>query len=250
VDSSNRQTVSQRCMDQKTEKASCLVAAIALFLLGVPAAQGAQPEKDAPKKPAWKWTLDERLAARLDPESMAARVAENRARTEAILKSQGVNYVPKEQAGPPLLEETIIGSKNPELFLPSELFDALLGQAFLVADRQAGRNWIEPRAAALGFGRDFLDRLGKTVEPYLRLLTKQGPRGQRITISEEEDLRLCHLRVQALEATEAEFGEESFLRLLYEAVAPSLQRGSMFGPGPPDYQRYEEKLRFEEGGCH
>jgi len=112
VDSSYRRTERQ-----------ALVAAIALLLLGVPAVQGAEPQKDLPKKPAWQWTLDERLAARLDPESMAARAAENRAKTAAILKRQGVNYVPQEQAGPAPLQDQIDGSKNPELFLTTELVD-------------------------------------------------------------------------------------------------------------------------------
>jgi hypothetical protein len=61
-----------------------------------------------------------------------------------------------------------------------------------------------------------------------------------------EAVRLCRLRARALSAAKAEFGEEAFLRLLYEAVAPEvtlLAVGS--GPSPEDAAR----SRYIAGGC-
>jgi hypothetical protein len=48
-------------------------------------------------KPAWKWTLEERLTARFDPEAMAERQAQYQAEQEAIRKRQG-GSLPEDEA--------------------------------------------------------------------------------------------------------------------------------------------------------
>lgn len=234
-----------------------LTAAVAVLLLGAAAARGAEPEKAGPpKKPAWKWTLDERLAARFDPGALAEREAEYQAEHEArgrrfpnlALEEQ------REMPGPPTATERIDGRKTPELFLPGELFDSLLSQVFAPekesADLQASRSGFEQRAAALGLGRDLWDRLEESAAPYLKLFQSED-RQDRATRAiaakgEEEELRNCRARARALEAAEAEFGEEAFLRLLYEGVAPYVRQASLL---PSDYQWQAERLRFQEGGC-
>ena len=241
-----------------------LTAVTAILLLGMTAAQGAEPEKGSPRKPAWKWTLDERLAARFDPGAMAARDAELQAEEEAARKRWS-NLLAGEEAqmtGPPPATETIDGSKTPELFLPVELFSTLLNRGFPPGEEREGpheaRSGIEARAAALGFGRDLWHGLDKVVAPYQRLLYDVERRSPLFAASDsksedpkrkEVSLRLCRARAQALEAAKAEFGEETFLRLLYEAVAPNSQPIYILEPWPPDYQRHAERLRFWEGGC-
>jgi len=228
------------------------------------AAQGAELEKGNPKKPAWKWTLDERLAARFDAGAMAARDAGLQAEEEATRKRWS-NLLAGEEAqmtGPPPATETIDGSKTPELFLPVELFTTLLRRGLSPEEEREGlqesRSRIEERAVALGFGQDLWDRLDKVVAPYLRLLYDEERRnpvygGEKTKAEDpkrkEVRLRLCRARAQALEAAKAEFGEEAFLRLLYEAVAPNSRPIYILEPWPPDYQRHAERLRFEEGGC-
>jgi hypothetical protein len=240
------------------------LALTAVLLLSVAAAQGAEVEEGGPRKPAWKWTLDERLAARFDPGAMAARDAELQAEEEAARKRWS-NLLAGEEAqmkGPSPATETIDGSKTPELFLPGELFGMLLYRGLPQEEKREGlqesRGRIEERAAALGFGRDLWDRLDKVAAPYLRLLHDEERRSPLSgaedskaadLIKKEVSLRLCRARAQALEAAKAEFGEEAFLRLLYEALAPIGRRIYVLEPWPPDYQRHAEELRLEEGGC-
>ncbi len=229
----------------------------AALLPGVVAAQEVEDGRRVEsRKPAWKWTLDERLAARFDPLAMAAREAEYEAKRKSRFKHvRGGFFVERtEVTDPPSVSETIDGSKNPELFLPGELFDMLLHHAFPPGKErpnpQESENGFAEWAAALGFGPDFQDRLEWAVAPYLKLLQSELPQGGTTGANapkweQETRLRLCPARVQALEAAEAELGEEAFLRLLYEGVAPSVRHGAVFS----SLQRRVEELRFQEGGC-
>lgn len=203
-------------------------------------------------KPAWKWTLEERLAARFDSDALAAREAEHRAEQERIRERFGdpLEEELNKMKGPPATTVHIDGSKTPELFLPSELFTLLIVRGFSQGgnwDIQKSRGPIEKRAAALGFGRDLWVRLEKAAAPYLQLLRKTGPlKGDRVGYT-KRDIRLCQLRSRALEAAKVEFGEESFLRLLYEAVAPNAR--PIYILDGPDYRKHAEQLRFMEEGC-
>jgi hypothetical protein len=229
----------------------------ALLLPVVGAAQGAEAEKTAPPQPAWKWTLDERLAARFDPAAMAEREAEYQAEQDAVRKRHPELLAKRKSetpASPPRPTEMLDGSKTPELFLPGELFDVLLSQAFVSEQESAGlqvsRSDFESWAAALGLGRDLWDRLEETAVPYLKLFQNEKRQGNNLrviaTTGDEEELRICRARAQALEAAIAELGEEAFLRLLYEGVAPYIRQASL---SPSDYQRKADELRFQEGGC-
>ncbi|HEV2856521.1 MAG TPA: hypothetical protein VHC97_27285 [Thermoanaerobaculia bacterium] len=232
---------------------------IPALLLGAVAARGAEAEKGGSRKPAWKWTIEERLAARFDPAAMAAREAEYQAEQEAIRKRWADSVLFEDEAkmtGPPPATETIDGSKTPELFLPVELFGMLLNRAFPLEEESAGpqepRSRIEQRAAALGFGRDLWGRLEKAAAPYLGPLHAEDRR--RLTTRtndtrEDDRKRLCRLRAQALAAAKAEFGEENFLRLLYEAVAPTFRPTYILEGWPPDYQRHADLLLSLEGSC-
>jgi hypothetical protein len=185
---------------------------------------------------------------------MAARVRELAAQQEAYnsrhpeLSDDPLLKVDV-QEGPPV--ETIDGRKTPELFLTWELFTDLLDRD-LLADGLVGRERrerIEERAAALGFGQDLWPRLKKVAAPFIAL-RRQAARlpvqSGKVTGGLQMDadgLRLCRARSRAIAAAKAEFGEEAFLRLLYEAVAPNLQITGMLAPG------LAEHLRFLEGGC-
>jgi hypothetical protein len=203
-------------------------------------------------KPAWKWTVEERLAARFDPEALTARETEHQAEQERIFERFGdpLEEERKKMKGPPAVTVHLDGSKTPELFLPSELFTLLIARGFSQRgnwDIQKSRGPIEERAAALGFGRDLWVRLEKAVAPYLQLLRKTGPlKGDRAGYT-KRDIRLCQLRAKALEAAKAEFGEERFLRLLYEAMAPNAR--PIYILDGPDYRKHAEELRFIEEGC-
>lgn len=231
---------------------------LAVLLPGTAAAQDADTEgKALPQKPAWKWSIEERLAARFDPVAMAAREAEFEAEQETLRKRW--DLLAEEWAkmtGPPPATENIDGSKTPELFLPVELFGMLLNRGLPQEEwvgLQESRGRIEQRAAALGFGRDLWDRLDKVAAPYLKPLYSEDRRRRLARASDqkqkEDTIRLCRLRAQAMETAKAEFGEEAFLRLLYEAVAPDNQPTYILEGWPPDYHRHAEILRSWERGC-
>jgi len=235
--------------------------ALAVLLLdGRAPASAAQPvgsqsrSTRGPATAAWKWTVEERLAKRFDPESMAARAREQAAEREANRTrfpegSDDPLFKVDDQVGPPL--ETINGRKTPELFLTWELFTDLIDRGLSGHGQleQTYRGRIEGRAAALGFGQDLWPRLERAAAPFLEL--RHEAERSRPSLSTKTDLfnmdaeglRGCRMRAQAIAAAKREFGETAFLRLLYEAVAPNLQTTGMLAPG------LAEHLRFLEGGC-
>lgn len=213
-------------------------------------------------KPAWKWTVEERLAARFDPEAVEAQEVARKAHEDELRKQSPEGRLPLDEllaqmTGPEPVTITLDGSKTPELYLPGELFWVLIDRGLQQEQGSAdlGKFWvrIEGRAAALGFGSDLWDRLEKVAAPYVALqrsadrlrFVKQQEDGER----KEEAHRRCVARAQALRAAEAEFGHEAFLRLLYEAVAPDEYQVQILGPEPVDYQRHADDARFLEGGC-
>jgi hypothetical protein len=214
------------------------------------------PKKDAISRPraAWKWTLEERLAARFDPQAVAAREAEYQAEQEKIFERLGDPLAEEamKMTNPPATTEHLDGRKTPELFLPGELFTLLIIRGFSPQggnrDVRGSRDPIEERAAALGFGRDLWVRLETAATPYLQLLREGGPGEGDESEQAERDINLCRQRARALKAAKAEFGEEMFLRLLYEAVAPTA-RPIYFFEGT-NYYKYAENLRRFEEGCH
>ena len=210
----------------------------------------------AARKPAWKWTVEERLAKRFDPEAMAARVRDHDSRQKAIQALRPPDEDPlfkvDDQARRPA--DVINGKRTPELFLTYELFNFLLDSG-LPADghiRSESRGPIEARAAALGFGQDLWPRLEKAAAPFLDLRRE----AERLRIShnaslaefkkDSQAMHWCRTRAQAIASAKAEFGEEPFLRLLYEAVAPNIDMRSFLGSEPADLGKH---LRFLEGGC-
>lgn len=228
--------------------------------LGAPEPRVPENGQKLPGNPAWKWSLQERLAKRFDPEEMKARAAEQAAEQKALRKmmprdeSDPLWQIPEDSVPMMLVE----GKKTPELFLTWELFNTLLDRALpLEGEKYVSltRCPIEERAAALGFGRDLWPRLEKAAAPYLRLQAEdaarqlsssgpaEGPGAKDGFQMDARAIRLCRARSQAIAAAKAEFSEEAFLRLLYEAVAPQVMVSDPVYPGMAD------RLRFIEGGC-
>jgi hypothetical protein len=105
-------------------------------------------------KPAWEWTVDERLAQRFAPKAMEARAAEHAAEERAFLRRfpEAANDFPetKGTGSPQHDTDSIDGDKTPELFLPFELFDHLLNMGLTSGADLESRTIIEQRAVALG----------------------------------------------------------------------------------------------------
>jgi hypothetical protein len=204
-----------------------------------PAAESAPP---AAAKPAWKWTLEERLAARFDAEQQKKRNAADVA--EGYTDWDDEHTV------------TIVGRTHPEVFLPWELFDQLLrsGLAEDLEVRQAMRSVIEERAVALGFGLELWDQLEQLGARFHQLKqqrledARRGVPSPTAGLSAEERLRLasegpCGVRAEAFAAALKLWGEEKTLRLLYEAVAPDAFVTTLRSAN------YPEELVFVGRGC-
>jgi hypothetical protein len=214
---------------------------LACLLAGHAGAAFAQPAP-SPPKPAWKWTLEERLAARFDAQKQAERNAADVA--------AGYTGPDDERT------TTIVGRTHPELLLPWELFNRLLSSGFSddAELRDGYRAKVEERAAALGLGAEMWHQLETAAAGFLANRARERDRVRRglpdpelgLTI-EEVMARLpdgeCGLRIKAFEKVQAAWGEETTLRLLYEIVAPdSFVTSSKLAVTP-------ERLVFVQRGC-
>lgn len=148
---------------------------------GASVARGAEDGLgENPRKPAWKWSVEERLAARFDPVALEARAARHRAESEELKKGEPELLA---HAGPPRGDlDSIDGAETPELFLPWELFSHLLELGFAPEeeDLSASRGSIEERAAALGLGHDLWQRLENAAFPLLQLRRDQFRRAMEV----------------------------------------------------------------------
>lgn len=223
------------------------LALLACVVVGSAAAQTADAtDAGLSKRPAWQWSLEERLGARFDPEGMKVRAAEATAgRQKAAARFGETVDAPRDQ-------HSIDGRREPELFLPTELFRSFINSAF-PEDGQGqiyARRRFEPGAAALGIGSDLWVRLEKAAAPYLRVRDERYRRAMAALERSEEpenpeadDLAHCRTLAQSLAAAKAEFGAEALLRLLYQEVAPTLSITYNV-----DHETLG-RLRSLEGGC-
>ena len=198
------------------------------------------------QKPPWEWTIEERLAARFDPVKIREREIAYEAR---FPQTAGSSRRAREEsigtAGKQPLVYIIDGSRNPELFLPYELFDGLLtgldpDETGRLRQQLYLRAWIR----RLGYDDEaFWASLESVSAKYLPLRF-----GKNISSSSEEvnasaEAR-CRERYDALEAARALFGRKQFDIVLYTVMAPVSQysEGSL-NDGP------SVKHRRAEMGC-
>jgi len=212
-----------------------------------------------PRKAAWEWSDDQRIAARLEPQAIQERFEAHHAQLTRVpggggrLESQAVMGAEA--------EFIIDGSRNPELFLPFELLTHLL---YGVDDRnsQSDRERFRARYAtaireqvgvpALSFWAD-MDIIAR---PYLQSLEESARLAEAVKTAapperralqaqlDEAPKRSCRLRAAALTAARRRFGREGFDRFLYSAVAPSLHVASR----RPSAEE-AAGLRMLAGGC-
>jgi hypothetical protein len=120
----------------------------------------------------------------------------------------------------------IDGRRNPELFLPHELFDALLSG--LSADETERANQRAFFAGAIRrFGYDdavFWTSLESVAADYLptKNMSCAGSRSE-VSLCVR---RRCVSRYHALETARSVFGSENFDRFLYTVIAPTMQLAS------------------------
>jgi hypothetical protein len=177
----------------------------------------------------WEWTDEERLAVRYDAKSVAERAA------AAAADPHGPRFH-SQKAGPqPLAKKTmqvIVGDRNPELFMPYELFDTFLAGGFVQNDPSLFRQEIDERGAYLELPADFwpvMQEITKTFvtsrREQMRLgRTLNGPDDPRQAEVQAAIKRLqagdCAARADALAEARRRFGRTVIDRLLYELMAP------------------------------
>jgi hypothetical protein len=168
-------------------------------------------------RPAWQWSIEERIAARCNPAAAQARAKGSPVSAMAVGGLQTA------------YADVISGKTNPELFLPTELFEAVVRGAFLV------EGWREVYAkdmAKAGLPVDFVTSLKLISASYLPLLREQqqirtrrsgmGPGDHAVAVARLAalDIDMCRARYAALTATRARFGI-ALDRFLYGPVARS-----------------------------
>jgi len=205
--------------------APVVVLAFGLLVPSTLLAQDAQ-ETAAPAKAAWQWTDEERVASRLDVVDMQRRAALH----AAHLTGSGAGGTRA-----PLF--VIDGKENPELFLPFELFTALVAgvdPSLSVEQRSIRRALYESSMKRLGYdpAEVWIDLHAATVSYFAVRDAVQHPGASAQSsrpMTDAPQVRLCTARYDAINAARDRIGREAFDRLLYTVVAPTL---STSGPLP------------------
>jgi hypothetical protein len=253
---------------QRTGGAPGLLALVCL-LAGAAISRAQSPmsaeviEKMRKTKAPEEWTVEERLAVRFDPGDISRRRQADR---EQLLKTRAeLPEIAAAQASPPDAGDTsnsVVGQRNPELFLPIELFDSLLKGAFppqslnQQESRDSYHSVMQGALEAAGFnpGSFWRDLEGIAKVPiqadkeFYKLAemlghAKPSERATLVKRSEEIAVSMCGPRAAALAAAREHFGK-AFERFLYRGVAPTMFQ--LLSPDP----EWENQLRRREEGCH
>ncbi len=183
-------------------------------------------------KRAWEWDDGDRIVARLDKAAARERLRRHAQQWQSNRTGVGSAAVPTEPF------DVIDGSDEPHLFLPWELFDAMMRMAFAddALTREAYRSTKEDQRQRLGLPEDMWERLESIAAAYRndRRLERENafsslPKSSR----DEEAVRigelLCRDRYAALVEADRQFGP-AFKRFLYTAVASSLSSLEILEP--------------------
>lgn len=208
-------------------------------------------------KPAWSWTLEERLSRRFDVHDVQARY--ERAAREGLVNdtSSQKGKVRSNAVSDSAVPNVLIGRHNPELFLPFELFTSLISDGFSVGQtrRDQFRGRLAPLIAEFAAPETFWLALEEPLRAFvanqnaedqaLEALNKAADEEERHLIRENLDRiqsSQCELRLEALEAASAAVGQDELYRLLYAGIAPSISTSSR----EPDLR---SRLLFIARGC-
>jgi hypothetical protein len=171
-----------------------------------------------------EWDLERRLAERFDDARNAERIA------VATAKSPNLSLHSASDA-PGSRVYLIVGWRNPELFLPHELFDTLLDVD------PSGRDSYGEKLGDLGWdAASFWTTLDQLSAAYRAVRYKQQLDSGAVSA--------CRARFDALEQARKTFGPQKFDAFLYSALPPGMvMRTSTPEPDPA------ASLRQQARGC-
>lgn len=234
-----------------------VMTSLASLISTIAFAQPVQLEKPiAASKPAWDWTLDERIAKRLDPASIRERTqASERDRVEKdgftpeVHASVGIPAIP--------VRFVVEGRRDPELLMPFELFGSIIEGVGEPDNRRGTRRVYRDEIRESGWDEDlFWQTLQEATAEYwtttderlaMERRARTLPLAERRALSiraEAHGISGCRLRAEALQRVRQKLGAEKFDRFLYEKVAPKVGISSDFPLGNEEW-----RLRYIEGGC-
>lgn len=207
-------------------------------------------------KPAWKWTIEERIAKRLDPEEIRKRTLQ---KERDLVEKDGITPEIRISVGLPpvaVVKFVVEGRNDPELLMPWELFGSVLDGASPVSGDGTRRRYRRAIVEA-GWTEEFFwktlqeasSEIFQHQEERLAFARKQTPvdvaerRAHEMKL-EAMSIRECGMQADALQVVRKKLGVEKFDRFLYEKVAPNVGIGSDF-----PFANEEWRLRFIEGGC-
>ena len=203
------------------------------------------------EKPAWEWTLDERIAKRLDPALIRERALAN----EKDLVEKG-GFKPEEVIP---VRFTIEGRRDPELFMPFELFHSILQGVSTDSDAGDTRKRYKQKILDAGWDENLFWQIVEEASAKYwkttneRLAVQHAALVQPLTLAERRALNIkaeslnipgCQLRADALQTVRQKLGAEKFDRFLYQAIAPRISISSDL-----PFANEEWRLRYVEGGC-
>jgi hypothetical protein len=213
---------------------------------------------DSINAPSAASVLDEqRLAARFDPQKIREREAAHWVMVEQLLGAQpplrtNSAGVASPISGVPVngISQRIDGSRNPELFMPYEVFDELVtGVSDDPSQRTAKQALYHGglRKAGVEDVDQFWAQVEQIARPYLALRKhlSESPLVPAATPEEAANIQLCKARFAALTDARLEFSADRFDDILYTAIAPSLHLSTFAS----SLQAAIEDLRSAARGC-
>lgn len=212
-------------------------------------AVGLAADEPARKEP-WEWTIEERLAARFDPEARKKRIDESLAKPSTLKVSPANLIAPN----PPT--DYVSGLHTPELLLPTEIFSTFSRAAYATGMDAGALHFREDalaKAVELGLPPDFLNVLETEMGEFILLQSLEHPLRERISLGDPDAEQLlreikqleadqCPVLADALSRLRKRYGK-LFDRFLYQAIAPGVSH-SIHNDG-----RDAKFLQRQEEGC-
>jgi hypothetical protein len=198
--------------------AACAVLSAVTFVSGSGVANNVSPDPNA--KQPWEWTSAERAQARRDPEKRIERVHAYQSNSRPSRTSSSALSYPNF----PPVGDVIDGSRNPELYFVTELFEILVRSSFVTLPAAYPKVVRQRTSDLFKDGADW-DRFVAIVAEYADVL--KGEKTAAAALSKtgvtEIQARKCAAAARALQESRRTFGPIRFDRMLYETVPRSMR---------------------------
>jgi hypothetical protein len=177
---------------------------------------GSTAAATASNKQPWEWTAQERAEARRDPARRLERLHEGKSAPRAL----GVSATRGSS-----LADVIDGSRHPELFFVTELFEYLVRSAFVTLP-DVYPQVIRQRSNDLFRNQADWKRFAAIVANYSLVLKEEHGAANALDRSAVTAVqsRKCIAEARALREARSTFGKTRFDRMLYETVPVSMSR--------------------------